>query len=164
MSGNDQTSVHTNLSHIAAGLRALREGNFDVRMWEGSADPQAIAVAREFNALQEMLAAFKSETMRVVGQNGTLGNLGSVAEVPDARGDWRTMVDHVNTMSQNLEGQFRNTAAVVTAIARGRVDLRVTNDAIGGEWRELRDFVNAWIDRLIAQRNNDAAATAHASS
>jgi hypothetical protein len=150
--GSAGAAFDPRLAAVAAALRAVRGGNLDFTLTEGGPDAQLNAVAREFNALLRMLATLKTEVTRVVGEVGMVGRLGPQALVPEARGDWQTIVQHVNAMAANLTDQIRCTGAVVAGLRDGRRDLRVTCESVGGELQELRGVVNELADQLAGSR------------
>ena len=62
---------------------------------------------------------------------GTEGVLGGQAKVAGVSGVWRELTENVNSMANNLTGQVRNIAEVVTAIAQGDLRHKITVDARG---------------------------------
>lgn len=107
------------------------------------------------------LQVFAAEVTRVALLTGTEGVLGGKAEVQGVSGEWKTLVDRVNTMAQsvgpsasrrasltglhrNLTDQVRSIARVTTAVANGDLTSYVEVDA-RGEIGQLRDTVNAMV-------------------
>src|SRR5690606_36264714 len=60
--------------------------------------------------------------------------------------------NNVNLMASNLTSQMRNIAEVATAVARGDLSRKITDD-VKGEIRELKTTINTMVD----QRNAFAA-------
>jgi hypothetical protein len=63
------------------------------------------------------LRVFTAEVTRVALEVGVEGNLGGQAAVPDAQGEWKSLLDNVNLMASNLTSQVRNIALVTTAVS-----------------------------------------------
>ena len=62
-------------------------------------------------------------------------------------GVWRELTENVNGMANNLTGQVRNIAEVITAIAEGDLSRKITVDA-AGEILALKNTINATVDKL----------------
>ena len=84
---------------------------------------------------------------RVAREVGTEGVLGGQAEVRGVSGVWRGLTDNVNLMARNLTEQVRGIARVVTAVANGDLDQKLTLDA-KGEIATLVETINAMIVTL----------------
>jgi hypothetical protein len=81
---------------------------------------------------------------REVGLDGVLGGQ---AQVRGVSGTWRELTDNVNVMARNLTEQVRGIATVVTAVANGDLDRKLTLTA-RGELATLVDTINSMIDTL----------------
>ncbi|MBA3765963.1 MAG: response regulator, partial [Acidobacteria bacterium] len=88
-----------------------------------------------------------SEVTRVAREVGTEGKLGGQADVRGVAGTWKDLTDNVNSMAGNLTGQVRGIAKVVTAVANGDLDRKLTVEA-KGEIAELADTINSMTDTL----------------
>src|SRR5205814_2151238 len=62
-------------------------------------------------------------------------------------GTWKDLTDNVNAMASNLTGQIRHIADVTTAVAKGDVSKKITDD-VKGEILELKNTVNTMVDQL----------------
>jgi len=93
------------------------------------------------------LSSFAAEVTRVAREVGTEGNLGGQAHVQGVSGVWKDLTDNVNFMASNLTSQVRGIAQVVTAVARGALDRKLTVEA-KGEIAELSDTINSMINTL----------------
>src|SRR5690606_12511169 len=71
------------------------------------------------------------------------------AVVPGVAGTWKDLTDSVNAMATNLTAQVRNIAEVTTAVARGDLSRKITED-VKGEILELKDTINTMVDQLNA--------------
>ena len=92
---------------------------------------EILELKNTINTMVDQLSSFAAEVTRVAREVGTEGQLGGQAEVKDVSGTWRELTDNVNIMAQNLTGQVRGIARVVTAVANGDLKQRLTLDARG---------------------------------
>ncbi|MGZ8938517.1 MAG: response regulator, partial [Limisphaerales bacterium] len=88
-----------------------------------------------------------SEVTRVAREVGTEGKLGGQAVVKGVSGIWKDLTDNVNSMASNLTSQVRGIAKVVTAVANGDLQRKLTVEA-KGEIAALADTINSMIDTL----------------
>src|SRR5207247_2403127 len=99
------------------------------------------------NTMVDQLNAFASEVSRVAREVGTDGKLGGQAQVVGVGGVWKGLTDNVNSMAANLTSQVRSVASVVTAVAHGDLNRKLTVEA-KGEVAALADTINGMIDTL----------------
>src|SRR5439155_411632 len=99
------------------------------------------------NTMVDQLSSFASEVTRVAREVGTDGKLGGQAEVKGISGTWKDLTDNVNLMAANLTNQVRGIAKVVTAVAKGELDRKITVEA-KGEVAALKDNINEMIVNL----------------
>ncbi|MGH8686949.1 MAG: response regulator, partial [Burkholderiales bacterium] len=83
----------------------------------------------------------------VAREVGTDGKLGGQARVPGVAGTWKDLTDNVNAMAENLTGQVRGIAQVVSAVAKGDLKRKVVFEA-QGEIAAMADTINGMIDTL----------------
>jgi HAMP domain-containing protein len=83
----------------------------------------------------------------VAREVGTEGKLGGQAQVPGVAGIWADLTDNVNSMATNLTTQVRGIARVVTAVAGGDLNKKLTVEA-KGEIAELADTINSMTETL----------------
>jgi signal transduction histidine kinase/DNA-binding response OmpR family regulator/HAMP domain-containing protein len=95
----------------------------------------------------DQLSSFASEVTRVAREVGTEGKLGGQADVQGVAGTWKDLTDNVNFMAGNLTSQVRGIARVVTAVANGDLDRKLTVEA-KGEIAALADTINSMTDTL----------------
>ncbi|MGE5114991.1 MAG: response regulator, partial [Betaproteobacteria bacterium] len=93
------------------------------------------------------LSSFAAEVTRVAREVGTEGRLGGQAEVKGVSGTWKDLTDNVNFMAGNLTSQVRGIAKVVTAVANGDLERKLTVEA-KGEIAALADTINSMTDTL----------------
>jgi signal transduction histidine kinase/DNA-binding response OmpR family regulator/HAMP domain-containing protein len=106
-----------------------------------------LRIGKVVNTMVEQLASFASEVTRVAREVGTEGKLGGQADVPGVAGTWKDLTDSVNNMAGNLTAQVRGIAKVVTAVANGALQQKLTV-AAKGEIAALSDTINSMIDTL----------------
>ncbi len=99
------------------------------------------------NTMVDQLNGFASEVTRVAREVGTEGKLGGQAQVPGVGGTWKDLTDNVNLMATNLTNQVRGIADVVTAVAQGNLNRKLTVDA-KGEIAALAETINFMIETL----------------
>ena len=143
------------LERLHLVLQALRDGDLSprVRPWD---DPLSDKVGQTMNETIEHLVRVIAEVSRVQYEVGILGQLGPVADVPGARGDWKGMLDRVNQLAGNLTNQIRNFSSTVSALERGEAGARATAPC-HGELRQLRDAINRVIEKSESEMNAPAA-------
>src|SRR5258706_2229269 len=99
------------------------------------------------NTMVDQLNAFAAEVTRVAREVGTDGKLGGQAKVPGVAGTWKDLTDNVNVMAANLTEQVRGIVKVVTAVANGNLNQRLTVNA-KGEVAALAETINNMTDTL----------------
>jgi len=99
------------------------------------------------NTMVDQLNSFASEVTRVAREVGIEGKLGGQAQVRGVAGTWKDLTDNVNMMADNLTGQVRGIASVVTAVAEGDLKRKLIVDA-KGEIAALAETINEMIDTL----------------
>ncbi|HEY5947407.1 MAG TPA: response regulator, partial [Kofleriaceae bacterium] len=99
------------------------------------------------NTMVDQLGSFASEVTRVAREVGLEGVLGGQAEVRGVSGTWRELTDNVNLMARNLTEQVRGIATVVTAVANGDLERKLSLTA-RGEIATLVETINSMIDTL----------------
>src|SRR5262249_36297921 len=77
----------------------------------------------------------------VAREVGTEGKLGGQAQVKGVAGTWKDLTDNVNVMAANLTSQVRGIVKVVTAVADGDLQQKLTVEA-KGEVAALGETIN----------------------
>jgi HAMP domain-containing protein/CheY-like chemotaxis protein len=108
---------------------------------------ELLQLKNTINTMVDQLGSFASEVTRVAREVGLDGVLGGQAEVRGVSGTWRELTDNVNVMARNLTEQVRGIATVVTAVANGDLERKLTLTA-RGEIATLVDTINSMIDTL----------------
>src|SRR6186713_1130824 len=108
---------------------------------------EILELKNTINTMVDQLNAFASEVTRVAREVGTEGKLGGQAHVSGVGGTWKDLTDNVNFMASNLTEQVRGIVKVVTAVANGDLNQRLTVQA-KGEVAALADTINGMTDTL----------------
>src|SRR3954468_21495220 len=128
---------------------------------------EVLELKSTINTLVDQLNAFAGEVSRVareVGTDGKLGGqapvkgiggvwegldgkLGGQAQVKGIGGVWKDLTDNVNSMAANLTSQVRGIATVMSAVANGDLNRKLTVEA-KGEVAALAETINGMIDTL----------------
>jgi HAMP domain-containing protein/signal transduction histidine kinase/CheY-like chemotaxis protein len=108
---------------------------------------EILELKNTINTMVDQLSSFASEVTRVAREVGTDGRLGGQADVQGVAGTWKDLTDSVNFMAGNLTSQVRGIAKVVTAVATGDLQQKLTVEA-KGEIAALSDTINSMIDTL----------------
>src|SRR5690349_16517622 len=131
---------------IAEETTAVARGDLSKKI---TADVQGeiLELKNTINTMVDQLNSFASEVTRVAREVGSEGKLGGQAQVKGVAGTWKDLTDNVNTMAANLTGQVRAIAEVTTAVARGDLSKKITED-VQGEILELKNTINTMVDQL----------------
>ncbi|HSV81523.1 MAG TPA: response regulator, partial [Ramlibacter sp.] len=108
---------------------------------------EILELKNTINTMVDQLSSFASEVTRVAREVGTEGKLGGQAYVQGVAGTWKDLTDNVNFMAGNLTSQVRGIAKVVTAVANGDLEQKLTVEA-KGEIASLADTINSMTDTL----------------
>ena len=108
---------------------------------------EILELKNTINTMVDQLNAFAAEVTRVAREVGTEGKLGGQANVPGVAGTWKDLTDNVNVMADNLTAQVRGIVKVVTAVADGDLQQKLTVEA-KGEVAALADTINNMTDTL----------------
>src|SRR5213595_1955097 len=108
---------------------------------------EILELKNTINTMVDQLGSFASEVTRVAREVGTDGRLGGQADVQGVAGTWKDLTDSVNSMAGNLTSQVRGIAKVVTAVANGDLQQKLTVEA-KGEIAALAETINSMTDTL----------------
>jgi HAMP domain-containing protein/CheY-like chemotaxis protein/signal transduction histidine kinase len=142
MAGNLTSQVR----NIAEVTTAVANGDLSKKITV-DVKGEILELKNTINTMVDQLNSFASEVTRVAREVGTEGKLGGQADVRGVAGTWKDLTDNVNSMAGNLTGQVRGIAKVVTAVANGDLDRKLTVEA-KGEIAELADTINSMTDTL----------------
>ncbi|MFI9330792.1 HAMP domain-containing protein [Kitasatospora sp. NPDC052868] len=142
------SNLTSQVRNIAEVATAVARGDLSKKI-DIEAQGEVAALAGTLNTMVDQLSAFAVQVTRVAREVGTDGILGGQAGVPGVAGIWKDLTDNVNLMANNLTGQVRNIALVITAVARGDLSQKIDVDA-RGEILELKTSINTMVDQLSA--------------
>ena len=142
MAGNLTSQVR----NIAEVTKAVASGDLSKKITV-DVKGEILELKNTVNTMVDQLSSFAAEVTRVAREVGTEGKLGGQAQVKGVSGTWKDLTDNVNFMAGNLTGQVRGIARVVTAVANGDLDQKLTVEA-KGEIAALADTINGMIGTL----------------
>jgi PAS domain S-box-containing protein len=138
---------------ILEALRALRDGDFSVRLPRGLTG-RAAEISDAFNevaALNERTSRELRRMSRVVGRHGQMG---ARASMPGATGGWTRNVEAINGLVEQLTEPAIQVSRVLGLVAGGDLTQRMAVDIQGrplrGEFRRWAELVNTMVDQLNA--------------
>ncbi|MHB8624447.1 MAG: HAMP domain-containing protein, partial [Sulfuricaulis sp.] len=139
------------MKQILAGLTALRKGDASYRLpedWTGMLGK----IADTFNdvvVLNGRMADELGHLSRIVGQEGKLKQRGSLGDVG---GFWRSSIDSVNALIDDLVHPTSETARVIGAVAQGDLSqtmaIEVDDRPLQGEFLRTAKTINKMVDQL----------------
>src|SRR5688572_2986001 len=136
---------------LLAALRALRRGDFSVRLPElyGGIDGQIVATLNEITQTADELERDAREAFVAVANEGrTKVRLKRAGLV----GGWRRYADDANAALDRLTSHMRSMAAVANAVVHGdfsrRVDEQSEDGALAGEFLRHAHAINGMVDQL----------------
>jgi signal transduction histidine kinase/CheY-like chemotaxis protein/HAMP domain-containing protein len=132
--------------NIADVTKAVASGDLSKTITVG-VKGEILELKNTINTMVDQLSSFASEVTRVAREVGTEGILGGQARVKGVAGTWKDLTDSVNFMAGNLTSQVRGIAKVVTAVANGDLQQKLTVEA-KGEIAALTETINSMIDTL----------------
>ena len=139
-------NLTTQVRNIAEVTTAVARGDLN-RKITVDVKGEILELKNTINTMVDQLNAFAGEVTRVAREVGTEGKLGGQAQVSGVAGTWKDLTDNVNFMASNLTEQVRGIVKVVTAVANGNLNQRLTVQA-KGEVAALADTINGMTDTL----------------
>jgi len=133
-------NLTTQVRNIAEVTTAVARGDLS-RKITVDVKGEILELKNTINTMVDQLNAFAAEVTRVAREVGTEGLLGGQAQVPGVAGTWKDLTDNVNVMAANLTEQVRGIVKVVTAVANGDLQQKLTVKA-KGEVAALADTIN----------------------
>src|ERR687898_444172 len=100
--------------NIAEVTTAVANGDLSKKITV-AVEGEILELKSTINTMVDQLNSFAGEVTRVAREVGTEGKLGGQAQVRGVAGTWKDLTDNVNMMANNLTGQVRGIASVVTA-------------------------------------------------
>jgi signal transduction histidine kinase/HAMP domain-containing protein len=139
-------------SALLAALRALRNGDFRVRLPEGEAG-MAGSIGEAFNDIVELNQRTAQELSRISRAVGREGRISQRVSIGPA-GSWARNEAAVNQLVFDLTEPMLEVSRVLNAVARGDLSQRMASEIDGqplkGEYKRLADTINTMVDQLNA--------------
>jgi HAMP domain-containing protein/signal transduction histidine kinase/DNA-binding response OmpR family regulator len=139
-------NLTTQVRNIAEVTTAVARGDLSKKITV-DVRGEILELKDTINTMVDQLNAFAAEVARVAREVGTEGKLGGQAQVPGVAGTWKDLTDNVNVMAANLTEQVRGVVKVVTAVADGVLEQKLTVKS-KGEIAALAETINNMIDTL----------------
>ena len=153
MSTAIDTSSELDVSKLLGALRAVRKGDFSVRLpdnWTGMAGK----VADTLNEVIELNERFAEELQRLGAVVGQRGRIQERAGLGPVTGAWAESVSSVNSLVASLVQPTSEAARVIGAVAKGdlsqRIALEIDGRPLEGEFLRTARTVNRVVDQLDA--------------
>src|SRR5438045_390874 len=141
------------LRRVLNAMRDLRDGDFDVRL-PMSEDPLLAEISDAFNDIAKLNERLCDEMTRVAKTIGRQGQMNDRASIGPVLGGWRSTVDSVNTLITELVSPTTEVARVLTAVAEGdlqqKMTLEIDGKTVQGEFLRIGTTVNTLVDQLGA--------------
>ena len=138
---------------ILEALRALRRGEFGIRLPEGQNGLTA-EINEAFNDVAELNERTSRELRRMTRIVGRHGQMGARASIPEAVGGWARNIEALNDLVEQLTEPAIQVSRVLGAVAGGDLTQRMAVDIRGrplrGEFRRWAELVNTMVDQLNA--------------
>ena len=138
---------------LVAALRALRRGDFSVRLSEDGdgIDAEIGSLFNEVVSLNEEMAQEFERISKVVGKEGKITQRG---RLKNARGGWETAVRSVNELIDDMVQPTAEVARVIGAVAKGDLSQSMTVEIDGrplrGEFLRIGKIVNTMVEQLAS--------------
>src|SRR5262245_47585249 len=139
------------LERLLRALRALSAGDFSTRLPAG-VDGQVGEVFAAFNdvaAANDRLSGEISRVGRLVGRDGLIRERATLQSDGAA---WRSSIDAINRLIDDLVRPTSEFGRVIDAVAKGdlsqKIAPRIEGHPVRGEFMGIRTTVNAMVDRL----------------
>ncbi|SFM58632.1 HAMP domain-containing protein [Variovorax sp. OV329] len=140
------SNLTSQVRNIADVTKAVAAGDLSKKITV-DVKGEILELKATINTMVDQLSSFAAEVTRVAREVGTEGRLGGQAQVRDVSGTWKDLTENVNFMAGNLTGQVRGIAKVVTAVANGDLEQKLTVEA-KGEIAALAETINSMTDTL----------------
>ncbi|HEU4454319.1 MAG TPA: HAMP domain-containing protein, partial [Longimicrobium sp.] len=151
--GGDGAAGSREMRRLLTALRALRAGDFSVRLPE-SDDPLMDEIAENFNGIAEQNERLAAEMGRVTGTVGREGQHSDRASIGPVSGGWARSVESINGLISDLTQPTTEVARVLSAVARGdlsqKMVLEIDGKSVQGEFLRIGQTVNTLVDQLSA--------------
>jgi len=145
------TSATLDRHYLLAALRALRKGDFSVRLPIGLTGIDG-EIGDAFNDVVELNEQMTKELERLGDVVGKEGKIGHRAKLPNATGSWASNIETVNSLIADLVQPTSEMARVIGAVARGdlsqTMNLEIEGRPLRGEFLRIGKVVNTMVGQL----------------
>jgi HAMP domain-containing protein/CheY-like chemotaxis protein/signal transduction histidine kinase len=152
--GGEGPGERRNLRRLLLALRALRTGDFGVRVPEVFGDPLMEEIADTFNDIAQLNQRVSEEIGRVSNTVGRQGQMTDRAAIGPVGGGWSNKINSVNQLIGDLITPTTEVARVLSAVARGdlgqKMALEIDGKPVQGEFLRIATTVNTMVDQLSA--------------
>ncbi|WP_420130148.1 HAMP domain-containing protein, partial [Longimicrobium sp.] len=152
--GDDSSGERRDLRRLLLALRALRGGDFGVRIAEVYGDPLMEEIADTFNDIAQLNQRITEEIGRVSMTVGRQGQMTDRAAIGPVGGGWSNKINSVNQLISDLITPTTEVARVLSAVARGdlgqKMALEIDGKPVQGEFLRIATTVNTMVDQLSA--------------
>src|SRR5437868_6382299 len=138
---------------LASALRALRRGDFSVRLPEEAdgVDGEIASIFNEVVSLNKEMTQEFERLSKVVGKEGKITQRGRVKA---ATGGWETAIRSVNELIEDMVQPTAEVARVIGAVAKGDLSQSMTVEIDGrplrGEFLRIGKVVNTMVEQLAS--------------
>jgi len=149
--GAGATQLRSQLRQLLQALKAVRNGNFDVRL-KAEGEDLFSEIGEVFNDIIEINGTMAHEFMRVREMVGLEGKMTDRIAISGVKGAWAESVSALNSLIGDLVQPTAEAARVITSVARGdlsqKMILEIDGRPLKGEYQRIGVTVNAMVDQL----------------
>ncbi|NEQ36472.1 MAG: HAMP domain-containing protein, partial [Okeania sp. SIO3I5] len=146
---NIDMNNNPNLDSLLLALKAARDGDFTVRLPENNGLGEVAIVFNQMIVINQNFAEEMGRISREVGEEGELTARASLTEV---KGSWKSSIDAVNGLINNLARPTTEVSRVLEAVANGdlskKINLQLQGKSLKGEFYHIGTIVNQMVDKL----------------
>jgi HAMP domain-containing protein/signal transduction histidine kinase/CheY-like chemotaxis protein len=139
------------LARLAEALKAAAEGDFDLRLPARRKD-QIGSLEAAFNDVAARNAALEAEIIRIAQIIGREGRMTERARLDTVGGGWKTSIESLNGLIDDLVRPTTEVARVIVAVAEGdlsqKMALEIEGRPVKGEFARIGTTVNSMVDQL----------------
>ena len=148
---NSDSGINQKLKALLAAMKEMKKGNFTLRL-DVESDGIMEEIGNTFNDIVEMNENMTAEFIRVSKIIGEEGNVTERATVGTATGSWKTGIEAINSLINNLAQPSAEIARVIAAVAEGnlskKMSIELEGRALKGEFLRIGNRVNTMVDQL----------------
>jgi HAMP domain-containing protein len=139
------------MSLLLKSMRAYKKGDFTVRM---PLDLTGVSgeIADAFNDVIDQSDRLAKELARLNGAVGKEGRLGQRASIGEVSGAWKSQVDQLNGLIEDLIAPTAEVGRVIGAVASGDLEqtmaLEIDGRPLKGEFLRTAKVVNGMVEQL----------------